>query len=137
MNTNHRLSSRLNGMRGFTLIDVMTAVAIVGILAAIAIPSYISFLAKGNRSAAQAHLADIAQQQQQYLLDARTYASTLVQLHMTTPGNVSAYYTVAITNGDAPPTFTATATPIAGTGQAADVTLSIDSAGNKLPSGTW
>ena len=124
--------------RGFTLIELMMVVAIVAILAAVAYPSYMSYLAKGNRSAAEAHLMDIAQSQQRYLLDARSYAADLTTLNVTTPSSVSPYYTITIaTAAGPPPTFTATATPKAGTSQASDVTLSIDGAGVKQPTNVW
>ncbi|GAB7546166.1 type IV pilin protein [Cupriavidus sp. 8B] len=134
-------STRLGTARrqsGFTLVELMITVAIVGILASIAYPSYISYLVKGRRSSAQASLMDIAQRQQQYLLDARSYASSLATLNVTPPTDVSTYYTItiAVTAGP-PPTFTATATPVAGTSQASDVTLSINNAGAKTPANTW
>jgi type IV pilus assembly protein PilE len=123
---------------GFTLIELMIAVAIVTILASIAYPSYQSHLVKARRSAAQGHLMDIAQMQQRYLLDARSYAPDMLTLNMTTPNDVSSYYTIAITNTPGPPpTFTATATPKAGTSQASDVPLSIDNVGVKMPTNIW
>ena len=60
---------------GFTLIELMITVAIVGILAAIAYPSYTSHIQKGARRAAQAQMLDIANRQQQYLLANRGYAT--------------------------------------------------------------
>ncbi len=125
--------------RGFTLIELMVTVAIVGILAAVAYPSYQNQMKKGRRAAAQAHLMDIAQRQQEYLLDARTYASTLAALNVTTPADVSTHYTVAdpvITAGP-PISFVISAVPITGKAQAGDGTLSISSSGAKLPAGVW
>lgn len=124
--------------KGFTLIELMITVAVIGILAAVAYPSYQSYLIKGRRASAQSHLMDIAQRQQQYLLDARSYAPDLTTLNLTTPTDVSTYYTITITKPAAtPPTFTATATPKEGTPQATDVTLSIDNTGQKTPAGKW
>jgi type IV pilus assembly protein PilE len=125
--------------RGFTLIELMIAVAVVAILAMIAYPSYTSQVMKGRRSAAEAVLLDIAQRQQQYLLDVRGYAASVAVLNVTIPSNVSTYYTVQIDPLPAgpPPAFTARATPIAGTAQASDVVLTINNTGAKTPAGTW
>jgi len=124
--------------RGFTLVELMVVVAVIGILAAIAYPSYKDYLRKGRRAAAQSMLMDVAQHQQQYLLDARSYATDLATLNVTTPTDVSDYYDITLVATDGPPpTFTATATPLSGTDQASDVTLTIDNAGTKTPSGKW
>jgi type IV pilus assembly protein PilE len=124
--------------RGFTLIELMIAVAIVAIVAMIAIPSYKAQLVKGRRSSAEAALLDIAQREQQYLLDVRGYAANVAALNTTIPVDASSYYTIAIAAAAGPPpTFTASATPIAGTAQAGDVTLTIDNTGAKTPASTW
>jgi len=124
--------------RGFTLIELLIATAIVAVLAAIAYPSYSSYLVKSNRAAAQAHLMDLAQAEQQYFADSRSYANTVAGLNMTTPGNVSSKYTVSIAVDAGPPaSFTLTATPVAGTAQAADGALTLDSAGTKTPGTKW
>jgi type IV pilus assembly protein PilE len=125
--------------RGFSLIDVLITVAIVGILAAIAYPSYQSVMRKSNRAAAESYLADVAQRQQQYLLDQRSYASTVSTLGVPTPASVTPYYTIAIVvAAGPPPSFTASATPIGS--QAGDLSgqpLTISNTGAKGPSGAW
>ncbi|MEW5754836.1 MAG: type IV pilin protein [Pseudomonadota bacterium] len=124
--------------QGFTLIELMVAVAIVGILAAVAVPSYTQHMQKSRRAEAQSYLMDLSQRQQQYLLDMRSYAATEAALNMTTPASVAKNYTIAIAVGaGTPPTFTITATPKAGSAQAGDVTLSINNANAKLPAGYW
>jgi type IV pilus assembly protein PilE len=127
--------------RGFTLIELMIAVAVVAILAMIAIPTYTAQMVKGRRSSAEAVLLDIAQREQQYLLDARSYAYSVAALNTTTPVNVSAYYTIDFLPNPppvaGPPIFTARATPIAGTAQANDAVLTIDQTGAKTPVGMW
>ena len=120
-------------VRGFTLIEVMIVVAVIGILAAIAYPSYQSQIRKSNRAAAQALLMDAANKQQLYLTSRREYASTLTDLSITPPAEVTRFYDVTVTaaNAATPPTFTLTATPKAGTQQVSDGALTLNSTGAK------
>lgn len=124
--------------RGFTLLELMIAVAIIGILAAIALPSYQESVRKGHRAAAQGFLMDAAQRQQQYLLDNRSFAGTLTAMNMSVPDEVSSFYTITIALSAGPPlAYTMTATPKSGTMQAADVTLTLNSAGVRTPADKW
>ena len=141
----HSSFSRLPARRaagGFSLIELMVTVAIVGILASIAYPSYVSQMRKSRRSEAQQFLMDAAQRQQQYLLDQRAYAPDLATLNITAPSDVQTFYNVTAANlialtAGPPPTFTVTLAPKAGTAQAGDYTLTIDNTGAKGPAGVW
>jgi type IV pilus assembly protein PilE len=132
--------------RGFTLIELMVTVAVVAIMASVAYPSYQAYLIRNNRAAAQSALMDVAQRQQQFLLDNRGYTCDLTStgLNWTVPASVAQNYTIAVTMTPGtcalpptPPAFTATATPKAGTRQVVDGNLTIDQAGSKLPANKW
>ncbi|HEX8963610.1 MAG TPA: type IV pilin protein [Rhodocyclaceae bacterium] len=123
---------------GFTLIELLVAVVVVGILAAVAWPSYQDSMRKSHRADAQALLMDIAQQEQRYFLDARAYAP-MATLNPTIPTSVSNYYdtpVVTIPAGATPPTFSISIAPTATGSQAGDScgTLTLDSSGNKTSS---
>lgn len=114
----------------------MIAVAIVGILVAIAVPSYQNHLRKGRRAEAQSFITQVAQRQQQYLLDARTYAlggAALTELGLDPPPtSVSDHYAVTVTPAapTVPPSFTVTATPTS-TVQIPDGILTLTNTGAK------
>jgi type IV pilus assembly protein PilE len=146
-------------VHGFTLLEVMVVAAIVGILAAIALPAYQNQVRKGNRSAAQQFMMDVATKQQQILMDSRQYVAVSSGnfgnkpsdaspgVGVPEPPSTSGKYTFAVTvnNGATPPTFLITAT--AASGQAVDANsakLTVDQAGNRqyltsggTVTGTW
>ena len=128
---------------GFTLVEMLIVVTIIGILASIAYPSYQQYMVKGNRAAAQQFLLEVASVQHQYFLanNGNGYANQATLLGssalLSTPGRVSSYYTITslpLTETSSA-TFTVTATPVNSGIQLADGVLPIDNIGSKT--GAW
>lgn len=122
--------------RGFTLIELMIAVVVVAILAAIAFPSYQRYVLRSHRVEAQAVLSEAAARQERYYSQNNAYASTAAALNMTSNVNALQYYSLAISNVTAT-TYTLTAT--AKGAQAKDgqcLSLSLDQAGTRSNTGT-
>jgi prepilin-type N-terminal cleavage/methylation domain-containing protein len=71
---------------GFTLIELMIVIAIIGILAAIAIPQFSAYRVRSFNAAAKADLRNAATAQEAYFADNQTYAGTIDQIRGTTYG---------------------------------------------------
>jgi type IV pilus assembly protein PilE len=123
---------------GFTLIELMIAVAVVAILAVVSLPSYAEFVKRGTRADAQAFLMEVALRQQQRLVDRRDYAATIGALGMTLPQSLSGKYTVSMTVPAAvPPSFTITAAPQGAQTVEGCGTLTLSSSGQRSPAHCW
>lgn len=94
--------------KGFTLVEIIIVVAIIGILAAIAYPNYIESVRKSNRADAKAALNQVAQQMQRCYTLSATFADCPV-LGETPSGEE--YYNVNVTLADGGTGFRAVATP--------------------------
>ena len=121
--------------RGFSLLELMTVLVIVGVLAAIAWPSYQSYVIRSNRAAAQSFMMSVANRQEQYILTNRSYAATTAALSLTAPPETNGRYTFAITNPGGATTYLVTATAIGNQVSDGDLTLSSD--GTKTPADKW
>lgn len=121
--------------RGLTLIEVMVTLVIVGILTAIAYPSYSAQVGKGRRADAKQALVELAQRLERFYSENSTYlGATLGAGGIYATASAGGYYTLAIATQTAT-AFTVTATPTGNQASDACGTFSFDQAGNRTVSG--
>jgi type IV pilus assembly protein PilE len=109
--------------RGFTLVELMVVIMIIGLLAALGYPSYGSFVTKSKRQAARNVIYQLADRQEQFFLDNKVYAANLTTMgfaadtigvdedgQITTSGDADRTYVLDLTN-TAATTYTVRAVP--------------------------
>lgn len=126
----HSFSGRslLNGQRGFTLIELMIVLVIIGIVASIAYPSYTRYVQKSVRTDAHAGLMQAASELERCYT--RTYTYSNCSITQSSPEN---NYTIAVNiNGNG---YLLSASSGQNDGCAENITLS--SSGERLPDACW
>lgn len=128
----------IQGKKGVTLIEVMVVVAIVGFLAAIAIPAYNDYVTRSRRSDAFTALETVRAAQEMYRAEQGFYAGALGSLAGCGSGMAGDNYVIENLNrGDPPTTYTIEAT--AQNKQAGDYNFRINQDGDQeyFDAGSW
>ena len=117
--TQTNMTQNPRNLRGFTLIELMIVIAIIGILLAVALPAYQSQIIKGRRLDARSALLELSSREEKFYAISNQYSATASDLGypsfpfpITSSGNGSSYYSLDITIGGGA-SYVATATPTA------------------------
>ena len=127
---------------GFSLMELLVALAIVGLITAIAVPSYTQYIVRGSRVAAQTELMNLSGTQEKIFLNSNAYTTSVTAaydgtsaggLGVTSGQTTDGKYTLSLNATSQ--TYTLTATPVAGKSQESDGNISISENGQKLWNG--
>lgn len=125
---------------GFSLIELMVVIAIVGIIAMIALPSYNSSVEKSRRADGQAALVDLASKMEAYFYSEKTYTTDLAALGYTPPPqSPEGFYALSVLapSVSCPITSCYVLQAAANDIQSNDGDLTLSSTGLKLPADKW
>ncbi|HDS1578713.1 type IV pilin protein [uncultured Stenotrophomonas sp.] len=119
---------------GFTLIELMVVVIVVGILAAVAIPSYQQYVRRSHRAVVKADMAEYAQRAERYHSSNNSYSGYTLPAKVSPREGGVARYNLAF-KGDGT-SFTITATPQGSQTKDSCGKMSLDQANRKTAEGT-
>lgn len=135
--------------RGFTLVELMVVVVILGILLGIVVPSYGDYMRKAARAQAKSVALDLAQMEERFFTNNTTYRVVAAGSGASLPTGWQNYsgsdfasrkYDVTVaagTTGDIATSFTITATAANGFSDTTCGTMTLDSRGTKSPTACW
>ena len=132
----------MNKQRGVTLLELMIVVVVIGILAAIAYPSYTMQVQKTRRAECQGGLMELQNAMERYFTASNTYTGAVtgaggVFTNQCPTDGGTAVYDLSVAVGLTGTTYTLTAAPTAGGPQVTDIcgTMTVTNTGQKTPIG--
>ena len=135
----------MNTATGFTLIELMIVVVIIGILMAISVPAYRDYVMRSHRTDAHSSLLDIAARQERHVAQYNRYADVITATDLTglnmAANSKEGYYTLAVAacaGGLIANCYLITATAVGGQADDTDCpSLTYNSVGTKTPAACW
>ncbi len=125
---------------GFNLVELLIAVAIIGILGSIGYSSYVGYMVDSRRAEATGRLLQLAQTQEKYYAENDQYAPSVADLGVAAT-TVNGYYDLSISTSDSSnQDFSISASPPSDGIQASDTecaTITISSIGSRSPADCW
>ena len=137
----YNINSKSHSNTGFTLIELIMVMAIVGVILSVALPSYKQSLYKARRAEAKTLLLDLANRQEQLMLDSSTYTTDLAQLGYSEDKADDRLYSPKLhpcASGSIETCYLLTAVPLKDSSQEKDkncTSFSLDSFGKKTATG--
>jgi len=119
---------RTTSSNGFTLIELMIVVVIIGVLAAIAMPAYQEYTKRARRADAKHALLDIQLNQEKWRANNSTYSSTIGDVWGSGTTSLDGYYNLTVSDGTGSQ-YSATAAPTGAQSEDDCGTFAIDASG--------
>ncbi|MEO8848031.1 MAG: type IV pilin protein [Casimicrobiaceae bacterium] len=104
------MTNRPRNVRGFTLIEMLIVVVLVGVLAAIALPSYFQYVQRSKIIEATTGLSNMRAKFEQFFLDNRTYVGACAQYQPNIQAQIKAFVLACDAPAATATTYTLTAT---------------------------